>query len=182
MPAPTMHSPNVGNLMIGKGIVSFQRNHTGDYFDLGNCTSFVVTPEIENLEHFSSREGVKKKDLVVVLESGGTVKITMEEFTPHNLALMLMGNYDEGAVGGPEVEIFSASEIVGALRCVGTNEVGPKITIDLYNVSFTPDGDLEMISDEWNNMEVTADVLAATSGPNSGKFGLAKFTNMTLVS
>ena len=177
-----MHSPNVGNLMIGKGIVSFQRNGTGDFFDLGNCTSFVVTPEIETLEHFSSRAGIKLKDLEVPLETGGTVKIVMEEFTPHNLALMLMGTYDEGAVGGPEVGIFDATEIVGALRCVGTNDVGPKITIDLYNVSFTPDGDLEMISDEWNNMEVSASVLAATSGSNSGKFGLAKFTNMTLVS
>jgi hypothetical protein len=37
-----------------------------------------------------------------------------------------------------------------------------------------------MISDEFNNMEVTADVLAAPSGTNAGKFGLAKFTNMNV--
>jgi hypothetical protein len=117
-----------------------------------------------------------------VLEQKGTVKMVMEEFTAANLAIMVLGDFDEAAVGGPEVEIFSSTSISGALRFVGTNDVGPQITVDLYNVSFTPTGDLEMISDEWNNMEVTADVLVAASGPNVGKFGLAKFTNVTAVS
>jgi hypothetical protein len=78
------------------------------------------------------------------------------------------------------VEIFANSSITGELKFVGTNDVGPKITVNLYNVSFTPSGDLSMISDEFNSMEVTADVLAATSGPNSGKFGIAQFTNATV--
>jgi hypothetical protein len=178
-----MHSPNVGNLQVGKGIVSFQRDRTGAYKDLGNVTSFKVTPSVETLEHFSSREGTRKKDLEIVIEQGGEVVMVMEEFTAHNLSLMLMGTYDEGAMGGPEVEILAISEISGALRFVGTNDIGPKVTIDLYNVSFQPSGDLEMISDEWNNMEVTGQLLVAPEGDaNAGKFGLAKFTNVTLVS
>ena len=182
MPVPTMESPNVGNLQVGKGIVSFHKTGDADFRDLGNVTSFVVTPEVENLEHFSSREGTRKKDLVIVLEQGGTVKIVMEEITAYNLAIMVLGDLDEAAVGGPEVEIFASTAITGHLRFVGTNDVGPKVTIDLYNVSFTPSGDLEMISDEWNNMEVTGDVLVGTEAPNVGKFGLAKFTNVDLVS
>jgi hypothetical protein len=40
-----------------------------------------------------------------------------------------------------------------------------------------------MISDEFNNMEVTGSLLVAPDGDvNAGKFGLAKFTNVTLVS
>jgi hypothetical protein len=35
-----------------------------------------------------------------------------------------------------------------------------------------------MISDEFNNMEVTADMLVAESGGNAGKFGQAKFINV----
>lgn len=179
-PTPTTLSPNVGNLQVGKGIVSFQKDGTGDFRDLGNVSEMVITPEVETLEHFSSRQGTKKKDLVIVLEQKATVKMTMEEFTPDNLALMLQGTVDEAAVGGPTVEIFGASSISGHLRFVGTNDVGPKITVDLYNVSFNPDGDLNMISDEFNGMEVTADVLAATSGENEGKFGIAQFTNTTV--
>ena len=182
MAEPTMESPNVGNLQVGKGIVSFKKTGDTDYRDLGNVTSMVITPEVETLEHFSSREGTRKKDLVITLEQGGTVTIVMEEFTAYNLAIMLLGTLDEAAVGGPEVEIFASTSVNGALRFVGTNDIGPKITVDLHNVSFTPTGDLEMISDEWNNMEVTGDVLVGTEAPNVGKFGLAKFTNVTEVS
>lgn len=178
--APTTLSPNVGNIQVGKGIVSFQKDGEGEFRDLGNVSELVVTPETETLEHFSSREGVKKKDLVITLEQKATVKMTMEEMTPENFALPFQGAVDEAAVGGPEVELFGGTAISGHLRFVGTNSVGPKITLNLYNVTFNPDGDINMISDEFNGLEVTADVLAATSGEFSGKFGVAKWTNMTV--
>lgn len=182
MTSPTMHSPNVGNLQVGKGIVSFKKAGDTVFRDVGNVTSFILTPNMTTLEHFSSRAGVKKKDLTVILEKTGAVKMIMQEFTAQNLAIMLLGTFDEAAVGGPTVEVFSTTQVVGELKFVGTNDVGPKMTVDLYNVSFTPSGDLQMISDEWNNMEVTADMLVAESGPNIGKFGLVKFTNVTDIS
>lgn len=175
--APTLTSPNVDNLQVGKGIVSFKKTGESEYRDMGNVSSLTITPDLTTLEHFTSRAGVKLKDLTVILEKKGQVKITMEEITAHNFALMVLGTVDESAVGGPEVEIFAQSVITGALRFVGTNDIGPKITVDLYNVSVTPDGDLDLISDEWNQMELTMDMLAATEGPNAGKFGLAKWTN-----
>lgn len=180
MPAPSTTSPNTGNLQVGKGIVSFKKEGSAEYRDLGNVSALTVTPDLTTLEHFSSREGVKKKDLTIIIEKKSTVVMTLEEFTPENLAMGLLGAVDLAAVGGPEVEIFSENAINGALRFVGTNEVGPKITIDLWNVSFLPNGDINFLSDEWNNMELTGDVLVAPTGdPNEGKFGLAKFTNVT---
>jgi hypothetical protein len=183
MAEPTMESPNVGNLQVGKGNVEFQRDGTGPFRHLGNATAFTITPEVETLEHFSSMEGTRKKDLVITIEQNCTVAITLEEMTAYNAAIMMQGELDEAAIGGPEVEIFGATELIsGVLRFTGTNDVGPKITVTLYNVQFQPDGDLEMISDEFNEMEVTADVLVAGSGPNAGKFGLMKWTNVTNVS
>lgn len=180
MPAPTATSPNVGNLQVGKGIVSFKKEGALTYRDLGNVSALTVTPDMTTLEHFSSREGVRKKDLTIIIEKKSTVVMTLEEFTPENLAMGLLGAVDMAAVGGPEVDIFSENAITGALRFVGTNEVGPKITIDLYNVSFLPNSDINFLSDEWNNMELTGDVLVAPTGdPNAGKFGVAKFTNLT---
>lgn len=184
MPTPTMQSPNVGNLQVGKGNVEFLKEGDVEWRHLGNCTAFTVTPEVETLEHFSSMEGTRKKDLVITIEQKCSVAITMEEMTAFNVALMVQGALDEAAIDGPEVEIFGAEgAITGHLRFTGTNDVGPKITVDLYNVQFAPDGDLEMISDEFNAMEVTADVLVAPAGnPNAGKFGVAKWTNVTDVS
>lgn len=178
MSTPTLASPNVDNLQVGKGIVSFKKTGAAGFRDLGNVTDLIITPEVSTLEHFSSREGTKKKDLIIVIEQKAACKITMEEITADNLALMVYGNVDEAAVGGPEVEIFANSSITGELKFVGTNDVGPQITVNLFYVSFTPSGDLSMISTEFNKMEVVADVLVAPSGPNAGKFGLAKFTNV----
>jgi hypothetical protein len=178
MTTPTLESPNVGNLQVGKGIVSFKKTGSSVFRDLGNVTSLAITPNLTTLEHFSSRLGVKSKDLTIVLEKKCSVKLVMEEITAENVALMLLGNLDETVVGGPEVEIFGQSSVTGELQFVGTNDVGPQCTVNLYNVSFTPSGDFSVISDEFNNMEATADVLVATSGTNVGKFGKVKFTNV----
>lgn len=161
MSTPTLASPNVDNIQVGKGVVSFKKTGDSVYRDMGNISHLTVTPQVTTLEHFSSRSGTKKKDLQVILDQKCTAKIIMEEITAENLALMLYGNVDINAPGGPEVEIFGAGQITGALRFVGTNDIGPKVTVDLYNVSFSPTGDLKMISDEFNSMEVIADVLAA---------------------
>ena len=175
----TETSPNVNNLQVGKGIVSFKPTGDSVYRDLGNVTSFKITPDADTLEHFSSRTGVKTRDVLIVLQQKMKVTIVMEEFTAKNLAMMVYGTVDEAAIDGPAVEIFGLSQVKGSLRFVGTNDYGPKITVDLWNVSWTPSGDLEMISDEWNNMEVEGEVLAAESGPNAGKFGQMQITNST---
>jgi hypothetical protein len=161
MPLPSLNSPNPGNYQVGKGIVSFKKEGEGSYRDMGNVAELTLTPDMTTLEHYSSREGTKKKDLVIILEKKAALKIVMEEYTAQNLALMLLGSVDEDAVGGPEVQIFDQAAVSGALRFVGTNEVGPRVTWDLYNVTFTPTGDLGFISDEFGQMEATADVLAA---------------------
>lgn len=181
MPA-TSTSPNPDNYQVGKGIVSFRKKGDAVYRDIGNVSSMVITPDMTTLEHFSSREGVKKKDKTVIIEKKSTVVMTLEEFTPENVALMMLGAVDMAAVGGPEVEIFSENAVEGALRFVGTNEVGPRETVDLYNVSFLPNGDFGLISDEWNTMELTGDVLVApetdADADRRGKFGIIKFTNL----
>lgn len=179
MSNPTELSPNVENLQIGKGIVSFKKEGDSTFRDLGNVTSMVFVPKVTQLDHYTSRAGVKKRDVLITLEQLADVKIVMEEITAQNLALMVYGAVDLAAVGGPEVEIFGASQVKGALKFVGTNDVGPKLLINLDNVSWTPTGDLQMISDQWNNMEVTGAILPAEGGARAGKFGTIQVTNST---
>jgi hypothetical protein len=179
MSNPTEISPNVENLQVGKGIVSFWKDGDADYRDLGNVTSMVLTPEVETLEHFSSRTGIKTRDRLITIQQKATVKLVMEEITASNLAMMVYGAVDEAAVGGPTVEIFGSTETRGKLKFVGENTIGPRVTMILDNINLTPSGDLQMISDEWNNMELTGAVLPAESGPRVGKFGTIQITNST---
>lgn len=179
MSNPTELSPNVENLQVGKGIVSFKKEGDSTFRDLGNAKSMVLTPQVTTLEHFTSRTGIKTRDVLMTLEQKAEVKLVLEEITAQNLQLMVYGSVDLAAVGGPTVEIFGASQVKGSLKFVGTNDVGPKVTMILDNVSWTPTGDLQMISDEWNNMEVIAAILPAESGARVGKFGTIQITNST---
>lgn len=167
-------SPDTDNYQVGKGIVSFKPEGENDYIDLGNVTVFEYTPTIEKLDHFSSRAGIKTKDKSVVVSRGGSLKMTMEEITGRNLSMLLMGTFDEGA---HTVSIFTADTVQGSLKFVATNEVGPKWDFEFYNVEFSPSGSFNPISDGWNSIEVTGEVLSADGGPNDGLVGLATLTN-----
>lgn len=161
MSTPTLLSPNTDNYQIGKGVFTFKQEGKSTFRDLGNVESGVLTPKLTTLDHFSSRLGVKSKDKTITLEKAAQFKIVMDEVTADNIAIMVLGTVNEYAVGGPTIEIFSSNSVNGWLRFVGANEVGAQIQMDLYNVSFTPSGDFQVISDEWNKMETVAEALVA---------------------
>lgn len=178
MPAPTLISPNTGNYRVGKGALWFKREGAGDYSHMGNATSFEFTPEVEKLDHFSSMEGVKEKDASVVLSRGGTIKIVLDEWTPSNMALALLGDVDEAAVGGPTVEILATDAVEGALKFLSNNDVGPRWNAFYHRVSFVPSAALNPISDEWGQIELDGESLVSQDAPNVGKFGYWQLTNL----
>lgn len=178
MPAPTLLSPNVGNYRIGKGRFEFKREGSVDFRHMGNGPASEFTPSIERLDHFSSMEGVKEKDASIVLERGGQLTLTLEEWTPDNMALAILGTIDEAAVGGPTVEIFDEDAIEGELRFISNNDYGPRWNLTWYRVSFIPSAALSVISDEWSQIEIEAEVLVSQTAPNVGKFGIAQVTNI----
>jgi hypothetical protein len=167
-----LNSPDIRNYTVGKGIVSFQKNGSGSFRDIGNCPGFEFTPSVEKLDHFSSRTGVKKKDRSVTVSTEGELKITMEEFSPENMALALMGDVDVDSTGRAQIEILSLGEITGKVKFVGTNDIGQQYTWLFTNVSFTPSSTLSPLSDEWGTIEITGETLA----DNTGSFGTVTHT------
>lgn len=160
-----MSSPNVQNYLIGKGNVYFTPQG-GERRHMGNCPTFEVELEITELEHFSSMEGVRTKDLTVVTEKGGTVRLVLEEFTPENLAVALLGDQSVNTEGNIEIAVFSQNLIRGRLELIGSNEVGPKINWDFPSVAFRPDAAIAGISEEWGTLEVLGDIESV-----NGSFG-----------
>src|SRR5262245_49587691 len=147
--AVSQTSPNVDNYYIGKGIVSIKTVQDANWRDVGNVPEFEFTPEIEKLDHFSSRTGVKSKDKSVVLEKAATIRIVMEEWTAQNLRLALLGMVDDSNPGAITIDIFSENSIEAQVRFVGQNEVGPNWTFEFPRVSFIPSSALNPISEEW---------------------------------
>jgi len=167
----SLNSPNTDNYVVGKGKVYFMpEGASGTILDhhVGNVTEFEIEPAIERLDHFSQMEGVRSKDKSIILEKGLTVRMIMEEWTPSNLRLYLLGEPDDADDANVTIDIFADNSLRGHLRYVGENEIGPKWSFDLPVVEFTPEGALNMISDEWAPIEVSGDILF-----EDGTFGTA---------
>jgi hypothetical protein len=88
-------APNVENYTLGKGVPFFSRLISPGVFDaerdLGNAPTFSINVDIENLEHFSSRSGINRKDLEVVSQISPNVSFTLDEINADNLELIFLG-------------------------------------------------------------------------------------------
>lgn len=157
--APTQNSPNTDNYYIGKGKVFIKLAADADFVDIGNVPEFEFTPELTQLDHFSSRAGVRSKDKSIVNEKAATLRMVMEEWTARNLQIALLGNIDASQPSAVTVDIFSLNSIRAAVKFEGANEVGPKWNFEFPLVDFIPSAALNPISDEWGQIEVTGNIL-----------------------
>lgn len=151
-------SPSTVNYQIGKGIVSFDKGSLGSFTLLGNVPEFEWTPAVDKLDHFSSQEGIKKKDKSVVISAGATLRMVMDEVTGFNLQMLALGTPTANSDGDTTIKSMELASIEGTIKFVGTNDVGLKVDF-IGKVDFTPSGSFNMISDEWNTMEVTGEMV-----------------------
>lgn len=77
---------------LGKGKVLFKPSGEDGYIDLGNAPAFAVNLSIDKLEHFSSREGLSKKDLEVITKLGLGGTFTLDEPNSENLRMFVMSS------------------------------------------------------------------------------------------
>jgi hypothetical protein len=165
---------NVEEYYIGKGIVSIQPNMTGPWYDVGNVPEFEFTPNIDQLEHLSSRAGVKVRDRTVILSKGGELRIVLEEWSSLAMSIILMG--DEALVDTDvqSIDILGKSSFSCAVRFQGMNDVGAKWNFEFLRVDFIPSGSINPISDEWGKIEITGKCAAVDVGGGTLSFGTAR--------
>lgn len=163
---PGLFSADKRNLVVAKGIGTIKREDESLYHHLGNMPSVVFTPSAETLEHFTSMEGIKLKDETITLTQGGEIKLTMEELTMRNLAIMVMGDFDDTDLNAVTVDIFSRESIVAAMKFFMSNRKGPRWYWDFTQVTFVPSGDIPFVSDSYGQMVATGSVEAV-----NGDFG-----------
>lgn len=183
MVAPHEVSPNIGNYVVGRGIgyvklVDPSPNPDVDYVDAGNITEFTFQVKPTRLEHYSSRVGVRKKDMVVVTELAATLTLVMEEFTARNLAMACLGSKANSPPGTHVVSILSEPLLYAAFKFVSTNIVGPQWTYEFPLCIFTPTKAISLLptgSGSWGQMDFEADVLYDDA---TGVFGTATATDI----
>lgn len=84
------------NYTLGRGKVYFARyaagTQTPDGFRyIGNTPEFSLTIESEELDHYSSDEGIREKDDSVPLEVNRTGSLITDNISPENVALFFFG-------------------------------------------------------------------------------------------
>lgn len=183
MVAPHETSPNIGNYVVGRGygmvkLIPPSLNPDPAYLDAGNITEFTFQVKPTRLDHFSSRIGVRKKDMTVVTELAATLTMTLEEFTARNLAMSVLGIPTESPPGTHIVSILSQPLIYAAFKFVSTNVVGPQWTYEFTNCLFTPSKAINLLptgSGAWGAMDFEVDVLY---DPVTGLFGTCTATDI----
>jgi hypothetical protein len=160
-------SPNTGNYYVGRGIayvklIAPTAPTDATYIDCGNVTEFTFQVKPTRLEHYSTRVGVRKKDLVVVTEVAATLTVIMEELTARNLGMAVLGNIQNTMPPAGTISILSQPLIYAAFRFVNTNAVGPQYTYDFPVCLFTPTKAIGLLptgSGTWGTLDFEADVL-----------------------
>lgn len=113
-------SPDANNYTLGRGVIYFDQfvsdAPTGRSLDLGNAPAFNIAVEVESLEHFSSRAGLRAKDKEVISQLTPTITFTLDEINEETLRLLFMADIQSdlsqsaaditGAVTGHKNRVF----------------------------------------------------------------------------
>lgn len=125
--------------------------------DLGNCPKFAFKPEIETLEHFSSREGVKTRDQKVITALKGSLTVELDEITAENLQFALLGSLT-GVTGSRVVKVFANAQVTGEVKLVQTNSIGRRFVLKFGHVQVMPDQEIDFIGDDYSTLQTTLEV------------------------
>lgn len=87
------------NYTLGRGKLYFQKEGESFFRYFGDTNAISMTQESENLDHFSSDEGVRVKDASVTLQNDLSGQFTTENIDANNLALFFQGSAGDDTVG-----------------------------------------------------------------------------------
>lgn len=127
----------------------------GDYVDVGNCPKFDVEISEDELDHYSSRAGLKTLDKTVTLQAGYTATFDLDEVSVANMARFL-----RGTLAGNVIHALTALTKEYALKFTTDNPAGEDQTWELWRCKLTPGGAFSLIGDDWSKMSFTAKGLA----------------------
>lgn len=155
-------------------------SYPSDYTEVGNCPSLEVEPVTERRPHYSSREGVRLKDLSPVTTLEYTISFECDEISAKNLNRFFMGSLNE------TTKVISGLANVDAeygLVFISNNPIGPNSKFFFWRVTLAPGGPIQLIGDEYLSMSFSGEGLADTANhASSPYFDIHSVTTTTTTS
>lgn len=131
--------PSVAEYQLGGGKVFMAELATGGlpktYRKVGNTPEFTVTVNTESYEHSSTQEGAPAQDLSVIIDSGGSITFTLENFSAENLALFLLGEASDYV--NPGIAGFADAVIVadGDIEVTGYYQIRTTLGLAVFGIT-----------------------------------------------
>jgi len=133
------------NLVLGRGKLYFDRFATGTQTKtgeryLGSTPAFSVSAETQELDHFSSEEGLQVKDESVTLRIDYSATLTVENIDQENLALFFFGTAENATISAATAQEDTFTAIPGLFFQLGATPTKPEGVENVSNVVVTGAG------------------------------------------
>lgn len=130
---------------LGKGIVYLDeldanQNEQG-FRDIGNTTGFTIGISNEKFENYSSRGGVRQKDLDILLQVDRTSQIVVTSASIENLALFINGDISDIVQGAGSVSDEAITVKNGLSYQIGASLSAPTGVRGISSVVVQDDSD-----------------------------------------
>jgi hypothetical protein len=127
------------NQTLGRGKVYFNRFVTGTLAGpgeryIGNTTEITMTTAVETLDHYSSDSGVREKDISVETQRNRTLRITTDDISAENIALLLGSDAQLRATAGITDDGDTLTVQQGLYYQLGTRASRPEGVRNVTNV------------------------------------------------
>lgn len=158
-------APNTANLTLHGGVVSFQKNSTGSFRDLGECDTFELNlADDEKLEYLSNRTGARRVVKTVITKKSASINLRMMEIIGPNIAMAVGGTEVVNTDGTKTIGIKTNGSTTGVLRITGAVDDGNAVDWE-GTVDINPSGTLNFFSaGEFMGLDVVADISADEDG------------------
>lgn len=151
-----------GKMYAGAWSGSIPPNFDTGLTELGNVNDCNLVPTEEALDHYSTQEGVRNKDLSITLEEGYTLEFELDEISLFNIKMFFRATQS-----GNELRAMQALSKNYAIKVVNSNpnEGGPVLTWKLWKVKLSPNGPFSLITsgEDWSVMSFTGEGLSDTA-------------------
>ena len=148
-----------------------------DYTEIGNCPSFEAEPVIERRPHYSSRSGLRTRDLNPVVQTEYNLTLDCDEMSAKNFARFFLGtlNSSTKVIAG-----LQNADKEYALKFIADNPIGPNQEFRFWRVTLGPNGPLQLIGDEYLVMSFSGEGLSDSANhPSSPYFDIKYITTTT---
>lgn len=146
-----------------------------DYTEIGNCPSLEIEPIRETRPHYSSREGIRLRDLNPTTTLEYNLTFECDEISATNLNYFFMGQ--QSGVNSLAMTNYDAEY---GIVFVSNNPIGPNHIYYFWRVTIGPNGPLQLIGDEYLSMTFSGEGLGdSTNHSTSPYFTIEAVTTTT---